>query len=879
MPGEAPKVGQISCSMPSVLLRHVRARLGDEAVARLLEVAGVDHTPEFLNDLGNWIWYDEAVAMFEAAVQVTGDTKIARWVGEETVRQHAGTAVATLFRSLGSPERVYDELASGVTKFSTVTDLRPVEVEPGKAVIRACARAGFQRHRHMCDWTIGMLSQPPALFGLPPASVKEERCELRGDDHCLYVIEWDADRARSAADPHELVTALEAQLVAMTDRLDSVYATARDLIALEDLDGALKRITERAATAVRAPSYLLAVRVGAGGELHVHHRGLEGHDVDRRAHELLEGHIDAADGSALVAEVASGGRHYGRLMAASPAGEFLPNEQELFDVYARYAAAVLDTATALDEARHRHAQSRALLELSQAVAAAGTGEEVAERLAEAVPDVVDCDRVVVFLWRDEARALSCGAVAGADEETADFLRQLEIRATDTHHLARLVASPDPSPLFFAPDTEDAFVGGVMRRLGSVALIIVPVVANEHFYGVLAVSVNDDPERLASTAGLLDRLAGVVAQAATALDNARLIETMFHQARVDNLTGLLGHRAFQESLEEALRSAEAEPFTLATIDIDDFKLINDANGHPAGDEALRQLADALRLSVRGRDAVFRVGGDEFAILLPGLSAPDAVPLADRLRTAVTELQLDPPLSVSVGLASWPADAADRDELLERADDALYAAKRAGKGRTWLAAVEPQSPARRDLRQDELLELLRNKDADTAEHSERVAALAWRVGTALGLEEDRLADLRIAGELHDVGKIAVPDRVLNKPGPLDEEEMRLVRTHPVVGAELVRSCGLERCARSVREHHERIDGKGYPEGLGGDEITLEGRILHAVDAYAAMTSERPYCCEMSQEDALEELTRNAGTQFDPEVVTAIARVLQERPARAA
>jgi diguanylate cyclase (GGDEF)-like protein len=161
-----------------------------------------------------------------------------------------------------------------------------------------------------------------------------------------------------------------------------------------------------------------------------------------------------------------------------------------------------------------------------------------------------------------------------------------------------------------------------------------------------------------------------------------METMAHQARHDNLTGLLGHRAFHESLEAEF---EVPPFTLASVDIDDFKQINDSFGHPVGDEALRLVAEALRSAVREQDSVFRVGGEEFAVLLPGLRAHDAVPVADRLRAAVAAVGFRVPLRVSVGLASWPDDASDRDALLGMADAALYSAKRAGKDRTRLAAA--------------------------------------------------------------------------------------------------------------------------------------------------------------------------------------------------
>ncbi len=677
--------GQLACSIPSVLLRQVRGAHGEPAVEKVLAMAGVDRTPAYLDDVSNWIWYHEAVALFEAAAELTGDPRIGRRVGEEMVRQHAGTPVATLMRSLGSPEAIYEQLAIAVAKFSTVSEVSGLEVSPGRAVVQAKARPGFTRDIHLCDWARGMLSQPPVLFGLPPARVEETLCELRGDDHCLYTVTWDAEEAAKAADPHELVTALEAQLTAMAGRLESMYATARDLIASDDLDAALARITDRAATAVRAPKYLLAVRTGAEGRLHVHHRGYLDEEAGDAADALLADTGERQDESRLVAEVASASRHYGRLMAVSPAAGFFPHERDLLDVYARYAAAVLDTATALDDARRRHDQARALLELAQNVAVAGTREEVAQRLVEAVPIVVDCDRVAVFLWNETDDALTCHAVTELTGEQDDLVRELELRPSDTPLLARLADDPDPQPLFFDSSTEDGFVAGILEQTGSQAVVVVPIAASERFHGILNVSVVDHPERLRPSAALLDLLAGVVAQASTALDNARLLETMSHQARHDNLTGLLGHRAFQEALDERLGvDGPDTTFTLATIDIDDFKRVNDAHGHPVGDEALCHVADALCRSVRDQDVVFRVGGEEFAVLLPGLVARDALPVAERLRSAVAGAPFSPELRVSVGLASWPQDAANRDELLASADAALYAAKRAGKDQTALAA---------------------------------------------------------------------------------------------------------------------------------------------------------------------------------------------------
>jgi diguanylate cyclase (GGDEF)-like protein len=302
-----------------------------------------------------------------------------------------------------------------------------------------------------------------------------------------------------------------------------------------------------------------------------------------------------------------------------------------------------------------------------------------------VPVVVDCDRVAVFLRGETEDTLTCHAITEVDGEGGRLVRDLHLRFSDTPLLAGLVADPDPQPVFIDSSTDDDFVREMLARTGAQAAIAVPLAANGRFHGILNVTVTERAERLSPSPALLDLLAGVVAQASTALDNALLLETMSHQARHDNLTGLLGHRAFHESLDERLDVDEPDAkFTLATIDIDDFKLVNDEHGHPAGDAALCEVADALRLSVRDHDTVFRVGGEEFAVLLPGLTAADALPVAERLRAAVAEAPFEPSLRVSIGLASWPRDAADRDTLLERADAALYAAKRAGKDRTVLAA---------------------------------------------------------------------------------------------------------------------------------------------------------------------------------------------------
>jgi diguanylate cyclase (GGDEF)-like protein/putative nucleotidyltransferase with HDIG domain len=362
--------------------------------------------------------------------------------------------------------------------------------------------------------------------------------------------------------------------------------------------------------------------------------------------------------------------------------------------------------------------------------------------------------------------------------------------------------------------------------------------------------------------LLLHLVGV---AAMAVDKALLYERSREQARQDSLTGLLGHRVFQEVLEDL--TSRGKPFSVVLADIDDFKQINDLYGHQVGDDALRYVADTLRGAVRGHDSVFRIGGEEFCVVLPGLEQGDAFAVAERLRRSVTGIDAALPVTISLGVASFPAHGLTRDDLLTLADGALYVSKRAGKNRTSVAGAQ-EAPRTREAGERHVhLALLHDRDPDTVVHSVQVATIAVELARALGMDDERLGPLRTAAKLHDIGKIGVPDAILGKPGRLDPDEFRVVQTHPVVGAELLRAWGLDAPAKFVEEHHEHVDGSGYPAGMRGEEIALESRIIHVADAFVAMTLDRPYRRALTREAAIAELVRHRGTQFDAAVVDAL------------
>jgi diguanylate cyclase (GGDEF)-like protein len=355
------------------------------------------------------------------------------------------------------------------------------------------------------------------------------------------------------------------------------------------------------------------------------------------------------------------------------------------------------------------------------------------------------------------------------------------------------------------------------------------------------------------------------------------------ALTDPLTGLGNHRHFHERLQREIAAAEQSrmPLSLCLVDIDDFKHVNDRYGHPVGDGVLGQIATRLR---QGGES-FRLGGDEFAVLLPGLDAKAAVSVARSIveRVSAARIENVGPVTVSAGVATFPLEGAGRDELIRLADSALYRAKEDGKNRA--RTFEP-SPAElgqlrvigesqdRSARYRAAANLARSVDARDAfegAHSERVAELAGRLAERLGLEEAEIELARLAASLHDLGKLAIPEEILRKPGPLNESERLVLQRHPQIGHRMLEGLGVGPVADWVLHHHERWDGTGYPNRLRGEEIPLVSRIVFVADAYDAMTSARVYSPTLSPADALGELERCSGSQFDAAVVDALAEEL--------
>ncbi len=349
------------------------------------------------------------------------------------------------------------------------------------------------------------------------------------------------------------------------------------------------------------------------------------------------------------------------------------------------------------------------------------------------------------------------------------------------------------------------------------------------------------------------------------------------ALTDPLTGLGNHRHFYEQLErEALAADNAHPLSLCLLDVDDFKQINDLYGHPVGDQALVRVADRLRQD----GEAFRIGGDEFALLLPGKTAREAIEIAEGVIGRVSETA-----QLSAGIVTYPDHGVERSELMRVADSALYLAKEHGKNRVRVyrpdllelaelrRLAEGPDRAARLRAAASLAHAVDARDAYTGSHSYMVGELSARVAKRMGLETEQVELARLAGSLHDLGKLAIPEEILRKPGPLNEAERLVLERHPQIGFRMLDSLGIEPVASWVLHHHERWDGDGYPDRLGEDAIPLGSRILFVADAYDAMTTDRVYRSKLSHDRAISELERCAGTQFDPEVVAALLEELGE------
>jgi diguanylate cyclase (GGDEF)-like protein len=403
---------------------------------------------------------------------------------------------------------------------------------------------------------------------------------------------------------------------------------------------------------------------------------------------------------------------------------------------------------------------------------------------------------------------------------------------------------------------------------SFQIIVLPLAFAALALGVLvdAAFTHITPTAVLLAAGAL--ITGIVRAVLTFIENVRMLRDSARDALTDGLSGLGNRRKLLRDLDAAVADADEDhPQTLVFFDLNGFKRYNDTFGHGAGDGLLARLGAALRAAVGDHGRTYRLGGDEFCLLLTGRFATGDA-LIGAATAALTERGNMFSVSAAHGLATVPDEAATTTAVLQLADQRMYAAK---------VRTSRNTPPRSH---DVLMQVLSERTPDLHYHVYGVGQLARDLGRDFGLSADELDELLRAAELHDVGKLGIPDAILDKPGPLDDEEWQRMREHSTIGERILNADpAMQPVARLVRAGHERWDGTGYPDGLAGTEIPLGARIIAACDALDAMTSTRCYQSARTLPEALAELRRCAGTQFDPEVVAALCMRLDPPAAPAA
>jgi len=571
---------------------------------------------------------------------------------------------------------------------------------------------------------------------------------------------------------------------------------------------------------------------------------------------------------------------------------------EVLSAVCGYAALAVEHAQAAAEADRDRAAVQHLLRVSARLTGRRTVQEMLAAVCGGIREALGFQRVIVALTEGPDHRLMIRSSVGWSRDELAALPDVPLssisRLLRPEHQREgcVLLAREEADLLTPPELHDVHRGQHNGR-GPLAWrnhwLIVPLHDRDGaFTGIVWV---DEPEDcLVPTIEGLQALRAFANQAISAVESTRQLEHLRHLAVHDPVTGLRNRRDLEPRIEDDIAASDA--VSVLVCELDDFRRVTEELGEETGDDVLRRVAGVMRRSTRGSDVPTRLDGPEFAMVLRDTDRIAALAVAERVRAAVREEFTDLPLpvSVTIGLAATGTNLDTASEVLRAAHRALAAAKRLGPDRA--VPYDPGATGLLDgLGNGEgdagagagageqlaaamlLAETLDLRDPGTARHAHTVGQLAEQTGRHLGWEAGRIERLHAAGVLHDIGKLGIPDAILQKPGALDADEWGEIRRHPEIGARILEHANLRDIADWVRAHHERVDGRGYPAGLAGTQIPAEARVLAVADAYEAMTADRPYRRSLGAQAAEAELRRAAGTQFDAAVVEALLAAIAD------
>ena len=530
-------------------------------------------------------------------------------------------------------------------------------------------------------------------------------------------------------------------------------------------------------------------------------------------------------------------------------------------------------------------QQNILKEFSSIINSALSLDIITESLVKAIARGLDSKDVTIMLKNTNTYYVANTTINNIDNDSFIFKISHPIVTWFNNGNKLLLSSHIQNHVIFKGlwDEEKRIITTLNTELVS------PIGYLDELIGMIIISGrNDDTPYSFSEVEFLETL---INNASAIIENAKTIQNMKTQSITDELTKLYNHRYFHDTAGKWVKDKKYETFSIAMIDIDQFKIYNDLYGHSAGDIALKKIAEILSETTRKNDLIVRYGGEEFVIFYPNIEGKAALKEIDKIREKVEEdfllsKDIKEFLTVTVGVASFPKDGKSLEEIISKSDKAMHYGKKIGRNKS---VVFREDNTINKTIDDEVNEKIRNahvssiyalaatidaKDHYTYGHSNNVSILSAAIATGALFEKEDIETVRSAGLLHDIGKVGIPESILSKPGVLTEDEMELMKSHVVQSINIIKHIpNLLETVPVIISHHERYDGLGYPRGIRGEQIPILGRVICIADAFDAMTTDRPYRKGLSLEQAIYELNKHKGKQFDPDLVDLFINLIDE------